>query len=393
MSLIASITLLLSFWTSQADERPPYVREGDRIEQEFRNYRERLNTFFTTLRSVIDQQPASTSMSLPRLQPQDAPPPSNARYGFGVLPRIVEAPPPAIPPVSVFSYSWPITDGYIAGENIRLEQAESDLRNVSTASTISGGSSDTRSSQITKLILDYRNLLTNQRTIDQYIQYNQFWQRAIAQDRPRFDQLTKVYELMKSDEPDTAQAIREVLGKPQVPSYVVIDRSNAGTMIVRVPVYTDIDDSEFLDKAKAAIEELWQADDGDTHYRVEVRFRNVPVTIERGTRIDVRAHAAEFPEDGAVLTSGAQTTHSLVGRYVALAPGDLSTRTIAHEFGHILGFRDGYVRGYRDLGDQGFEILELTSVFDDIMSAPREGHVQAAHFKLLVDTVGRNKIP
>ena len=27
-----------------------------------------------------------------------------------------------------------------------------------------------------------------------------------------------------------------------------------------------------------------------------------------------------------------------------------------------------------------FEILELTSVFDDIMSAPREGHVQAAHF-------------
>src|SRR6185503_19984155 len=113
--------------------------------------------------------------------------------------------------------------------------------------------------------------------------------------------------------------------------------------------------------------------------------RKVTAAVERGARIDVRAHAAEFPEDGAVLTSGAQTTHSLVGRYIALAPGDLSTRTLAHEFGHILGFRDGYIHGYRDLGDQGFEILELTSVFDDIISAPREGHVQAAHFKLILE--------
>src|SRR5207248_3553812 len=112
-------------------------------------------------------------------------------------------------------------------------------------------------------------------------------------------------------------------------------------------------------------------------YLLELDIR--PVAVEelykdsavpqRGDRIDVRSHAARFPADGAVLTTGAQTTHSLVGRYVALAPGDVSKRTLAHEFGHVLGFRDGYVRGYHDLGDQGFEILELTSVFDDIMSA------------------------
>jgi hypothetical protein len=108
---------------------------------------------------------------------------------------------------------------------------------------------------------------------------------------------------------------------------------------------------------------------------------------ERGERVDVRAIASRFPGDGAVLTTGAQTTHSLVGRYIALAPGDLSTRTLAHEFGHVLGFHDGYIRGYRDLGEQGFEIMELTSAFDDIMSAPREGHVQAAHFKLLMDAL------
>ena len=62
-------------------------------------------------------------------------------------------------------------------------------------------------------------------------------------------------------------------------------------------------------------------------------------------------------------------------------------RVVVHEFGHVLGFRDGYLRGYRDLGERGFEILELTSAFDDIMSAPREGHVQAAHFKLMMENV------
>ena len=60
---------------------------------------------------------------------------------------------------------------------------------------------------------------------------------------------------------------------------------------------------------------------------------------------------------------------------------------IAHEFGHVLGFRDGYIRGYRDLGETGFEILELTSAFDDIMSAPRQGNVHAVHFKLILDAL------
>jgi len=379
MSMITALALLLVLWTGQSDDRPPYVREGDRVEQEFLAYRERLGAFFTVLRGMIDQQPPGTAAALPELQQQDAPPAVSSRYGFGMLPRIVDTPVPASPPVSVFNYSWPITDGYIAGEKIKLDQADASLRNLSNVSTEEKGTA------IRNLILEYRKLLANQRTIDQYLQYNQFWQRAIAQDRPRFDQLTKVYELLKSDEANTARAIREVLGKPDVPAFIKIDRSMRDSVIVRVPVYTDIVDEEFLAKAKSAIEQLWQVQDGDVKYLLEIEIRKVAPAVEQGARIDVRARATRFPEDGAVLTTGAQTTHSLVGRYVALAPGDLSTRTLAHEFGHILGFRDGYIRGYRDLGDRGFEILELTSVFDDIMSAPREGHVQAEHFRLIVE--------
>jgi hypothetical protein len=379
MPVVASLLFLMVFGIAQLDDRPAYAREGDRVEEAFRVYRDRLNALFTSLRGMVDQQPTGFAATLPRLQPQDAPAPLTPRFGYGVLPQIVDTPPPAVPSVSAFSYSWPITDGYIAGENVKLDRIEDELRNVPDIST------DEKAARLGNLILEYRRLLTNQRTIDQYVQYNQFWQRSIAQDRARFDQLTKVYELMKSDEPDIARAIREVLGKPDVPSFVQVDRTKTDRVILRVPVYTDIQDDEFLTKAKRAIEELWQANDGGTTYLVEIDLRKVPATARPGDRIDMRAHTSAFPQDGAVLTTGAQTTNSLAGRYVALAPGDLSTRTLAHEFGHILGFHDGYVRGYRDLGDRGFEILELTSVFDDIMSAPREGHVQVAHFKLILD--------
>jgi hypothetical protein len=380
MTSWSALVAFLIMWAGQTGERPPYLLEGDRVEQAFQVYRDRLYAFFASLRGMVDQQPANTAAALPRLQQQDAPPLAvAARYGYGVLPRIVETPPPANPPVSVFNYSWPITDCYIAGENIKLDQVEAELRNVSYAAP------EQKTTVISNLILEYRKLLANQRTIDQYIQYNEFWQQAIAQDRPRFDQLTKVYELMKSDEPDTARAIREVLGRPSVPAFLQIDRSNPEQVAVRVPVYTDIDDDEFLSKVQDVIEGSWQAREEGVSYLLQVDFRKIPPLAERGQRIDVRAHAGQFPEDGAVLTTGAQTHHSLVGRYIALAPGDLATRTLAHEFGHILGFRDGYIRGYRDLGERGFEIMELTSAFDDIMSAPRDGNVQPAHFKLLLD--------
>jgi hypothetical protein len=204
---------------------------------------------------------------------------------------------------------------------------------------------------------------------------------------------------MKAGEPDTTSLIREVLGTPEVPSFVEVTRPAPERIVLRVPVYTDIVDEEFLAKAKAAIEQMWQIQDSELSYGLEVEFRRVAAADlypdagppERGDRFEMRSHAAHFPADGAVLTSGGQTTHSLVGRYVALGSGSLSTRTLAHEFGHVLGFRDGYIRGYRDLGEQGFEILELTSVLDDIMSAPRQGHVRPAHFKLIIEALKGNK--
>jgi hypothetical protein len=143
------------------------------------------------------------------------------------------------------------------------------------------------------------------------------------------------------------------------------------------------------------IEDTWRAEEGGTQYLVELDLRKVPAAElyrgrtapTNGEHIDIEKHVSRFPGDGGVLTTGAEFTHGSVGRYVALGPGDLAPKTLAHEFGHILGFNDGYIRGYSDLGDRGFEILELTAFFDDIMSAPREGHVQPTHFKLLLEAL------
>ena len=65
---------------------------------------------------------------------------------------------------------------------------------------------------------------------------------------------------------------------------------------------------------------------------------------------DLQAHIARFPRDGAVLTTGANLTHVTPGRCVVLGPQDIAPHVLAHELGHILGFKDMYFRGYRDLG-------------------------------------------
>jgi hypothetical protein len=113
---------------------------------------------------------------------------------------------------------------------------------------------------------------------------------------------------------------------------------------------------------------------------------------QRGAHFEVSVHAARFPT-GDSFSHGRRNDNAVVKRYVALGPGDIFKRTLAHEFGHLLGFPDGYIRGYKDLGEMGLEIQELTTVFDDIMSSPRDGAVLPAHFKMIMEAVKQRSAP
>jgi hypothetical protein len=103
-----------------------------------------------------------------------------------------------------------------------------------------------------------------------------------------------------------------------------------------------------------------------------------------GEKIDLGAHAKRFPENAAALTTGAASLQITGSRTLVLGPHDLSPRTMAHEFGHLLGFPDQYLRGYRDLGADGFQVLELVADQADIMSSISTGSVVAAHFQGLI---------
>src|SRR5262249_8884747 len=100
----------------------------------------------------------------------------------------------------------------------------------------------------------------------------------------------------------------------------------------------------------------------------------------KGDQIDLPAHIARFPQGGAVLTTGANLTRVTAGRCVALGPQDIAPHVLAHELGHILGFKDMYFRGYRDLGADGYEVMEIVAEPDDIMGAPGVGPVRRHHF-------------
>src|SRR5262245_23049035 len=368
-------------------QAPPYVREGDRVAQEFRSHRDRLEQFFVDLRMTI-QREVSPEQGAALLRKLEKAPPQTGIYGYKMLPRIIDIPQPPTP-IRSFSYSWPITETYIGGESVKLDRAKSDLARVS--------GSNGKLPLLSELVDRYAELVRDQSTVDQYIEYNRFWQRSIAESRSRYDRLTEVYWMLKSGNPDTAKSIREVLGKPQAPRFIRVRRQGSNRVVLQVRLYTDIEDDAYLTKAKAVIEEAWHAEEAGMEYAVEIDLRRLtPDSLYRGKgvpepgdHLSLDKHIARFPDDGGVLTTGAEFTHGSVGRYIALGPGDLSPRTLAHEFGHVLGFNDGYIRGYSDLGEKGFEILELTAFFDDIMSAPREGHVQPTHFKLLMEALGK----
>jgi hypothetical protein len=373
--------LILSLALLQAT--PAYVREGDRVEQQFHTYRDRLTHFFEDLRSTIqrDLYPDDAAALLRELEKA---PPQVGIYGYKLLPRIIDIPQPATP-IRSFSYSWPITEGYIRAEGTKLENAKLSL---AREAVVPRGEKLTL---LTGLVREYREFIRNQGTVDQYIEYNRFWQRSIGDSRERYDRMTQIYWAMKSGNPDTAATIREVLGKPQAPKFIRV-RRGTNRVVLQVRIYTDIEDDAYLAQVRSVIEDAWRVEDAGVQYAVELDLRKISVyrggdAPARGEHINLEKHIALFPNDGGVLTTGAEFTHGSVGHYVVLGPGDLAPKTLAHEFGHILGFTDGYIRGYTDLGERGFEILELTSFFDDIMSAPREGHVQATHFRLLMEAL------
>ena len=377
--------------TKAQDGEPAYVVRGRQTEANQRALKERTVRFYNALVEALERD-------APDLLPNLEPPPAGAS-GYMILPRVLpdsQPGPPSKP--HVVSYSWSWSDKLIARSTATLKGLEAELASISAA----GGNRAAYST----LVADYRKAVDNRRSIDADVDYNWLWQKQIAANRPLFDRLTAqlnvVVDRQARGEPITPQAAPPLVGF-EPPSFVSIDPPNGHEQVVRVSIYTDLDDPAVVESLKSGIETRWQVRDGEDVFRLRLTVEVIPPERlycrrasagrlaapscsppAKGEHIDLAAHVARFPKDGAVLTTGAASLQLVGGRAIVLSPHDVTPRVVAHEFGHILGFSDAYLRGYKDLGIDGFQIMEFVPDYTDIMAAPGTGSATPRHFRDLV---------
>ena len=402
----------------RAPQVPVHVQRGDRVQDHYDRYTKRLHAFYESLVSVLRSE-------APELLPIIAPP-DPLPQGYQILPRVVLDPPPLRHPVRPRSaqYSWSWTDHLIDRALIEVGRSAHELKRALWLEP------KLRQVVYQQLVARYRQFREQQQNIDAHIQYNRLWQGAIAANRAKYDresvlhdQVLKRQETLDVFKARNAAALtnghgtihpmvvaslaqissglterENLLGREinaardlflEVPGFVRVEQQ-ISDWIVHVPFYTDIQDTAFVQSAKRSIEDTWHLRSGKEDFRIQLHFSYVSPDYLYGTqkpprygsRMNIQKHVEQFPAGGAILTTGAITTH-VDGRAIVLGPHDITRRVLAHEFGHILGFRDAYFRGYKDLGEDGFQVLEIAADSNDIMGAPPTGTVLHRHYEKL----------
>jgi hypothetical protein len=169
-----------------------------------------------------------------------------------------------------------------------------------------------------------------------------------------------------------------------------------GDRILPVTVYTDIHDEEFLEAFQEGVQEAFSSSEAARKQRFAVSLEIRQLTVAelypqgapaRGSAINLKKHIALYPPGELILTTGGASTHALAGRNVTLGPNPTTRRTLAHEFGHLLGFSDAYLRSYQgDTQDPyGVVFLEWVGLIDNLMGNPGTGRVTYGMIETLIN--------
>ena len=371
VKLLFGFALVPHFAAAQA----PFDVRGKTVEA----HRQAMQTRIAALRAaILDTLKAAAPDLVPRLDPAAPPVPQ----GYQLLPRIVpDLPQPPETGHRASLYSWPWTDTLIMRGDVRLDSLDGSVVRPNK-----------QRADYDRLVTEFNGILADRRIIDAHVEHNWFWQRAIAADTGRFGTSSRMIERQLSGSGPASVA------PPNMPvvRMTLVDSSKR-PVIVRVPIVTDIEDTTFVRAVQAIIEGVWKREiDGQVHQlRLDVQFVT-PRSLycpapsppscappARGAVIDLQRHVARFESNIGILTTGGTTPHVLGGRAMILGPRDVTSRTLGHEFGHVLGFDDAYLRGYRALGDDGYAIIELIPDRGDIMAASGISVAQPRHFEQL----------
>ncbi len=150
---------------------------------------------------------------------------------------------------------------------------------------------------------------------------------------------------------------------------------------VTLPIATDVADPKFLREFEGAVDTHWNRSPWARNQGIEFRIRWIPVPADAKFAhgiYDLREHIGSFPAGPAVLTTGGLTLH-VRDRALILGPDPVDSRTLAHEFGHLLGFEDCYFRTLSSQGPYGEAVLEWSNPIypDELMCDNTVGVVRA----------------
>jgi hypothetical protein len=378
---IANITTLLALAmpisAQEAVAPHPWQSALQWLDAEVERFSGSLRSAQTTLRGRAEaaQRPDLTL----RLQKQ---PPAPRPRGYGVIPPLLPDLPIEAKPLRNRRYSLEeVTTGF--ARDVR-DAALLALRAETTADLgVATG--------------EYERLQQRLDFLQAQVSYHRHWQRAVPEHRPWFEfqnrkgmRVANLAKLLADPTQREAaqQAQRQVREEiaPFVPTAGLrCQPGTDGRPQLKVVVITDLRDETMLAMFRGAVEREWiaVAREHGLDLRLELRpMRNdewVSPPPPAGEVVDVTAHLKRFPADALVLTTGAASMHAMVGRAIVLGGDPVRLRELAHEFGHLLGFQDAYLRTFEGQPTDPFGVVlvEWEGILPDLMGASSTGAVSA----------------
>lgn len=336
----------------------------------------------------------------PALVPQLTEPPASRLHGYGIVPELREDRPEA--PVTALERSYSLT---------RLaDDLENDLHDSANLVVAAAGLPlDVQVAELERL----RARLSN---VEEHLDYHAYWQRAVVEQSDFFAARNRLLAEMRelnanrqSGAPpeqiaERSRALLEHLAPFTPTPGLRIETRDGGQQVLPVVLYTDIENDAFLSVFQHAVETLFERAPSASapRFAIELEIRKIsPSTLypegapARGAAIEMSAHLARFPAGALVLTTGADSTNAWTSQYIALGPDPVTRRTLAHEFAHLLGFRDAYLRGYD--GDPrdayGAILVEWIGLANDLMGDSEHGRVTEAMIRTLLQAYGQRQDP
>jgi hypothetical protein len=314
--------------------------------------------------------------------------------GYGVLPEIIADSPPAAVSPTEKTYS--------------LERLTADVATAAREAGTLAGAAARPDRPLLPLIKELDRVQERLRNLEDHVGYHAYWQGAVTEYPDYFAHFNEIVAQVRAMESLRAQGTdpgrveelrREILlafaALRKTPG-LRIERRAGGWLALPVTVTTDISNDGFLAAFREGVEAAFVDAPAarERRFRLELTLRRLHAAElypegppRRGDPIDAAAHVARFPEGALVLTTGEASTNAWPGRSVVLGPADVTRRTLAHEFAHLLGFQDAYLRGFDTASDPRFGVVlvEWTGLRDDLMGNAKSGVLTPDMVQTLID--------